>query len=172
MQRSIACSPPPGNGPLHALVHCAARCGAVGSFETVSAEGWRRYLEINLTGSFHVCQAAARHMIAAGNAGRIVAIGSVKAMAVDLAPYGITANLVHPGPIRVERNATLFDMAETARIFARHLPLGRPGKAEDVAQAVRFLADPATAFVTGAEIAVDGGLMAQILTPSRMASDP
>jgi NAD(P)-dependent dehydrogenase (short-subunit alcohol dehydrogenase family) len=177
-------------GPLDGLVHCAARCGGAGPFHTVSAADWQSYIDINLTGSFHVCQAVAQRMIAAGTQGRIVMIGSVnaiaaeaeaspyvaskggvrmlvKAMAVDLAPFGIAANLVHPGPITVARNAEVFADPALIATFARLVPMGHSGDPADVARAACFLVDPALGFVTGAELAVDGGLLAQILAAPR-----
>lgn len=173
-------------GHIDALVHTAAILGASGPFETLRAEDWTRYIDINLTGTFNTCQAAARSMIATGTKGRLVTMGSVnafaaepeaapyvaskggirlltKAMAVDLARHGIAANMVAPGPIHVPRNAELFARPELVALFAQSLPYGTAGSADDVARAALFLADPGLHFVTGVELAVDGGAMAQIL---------
>lgn len=175
-----------GVGPLDGLVHCAARCGGTGPFHTVTGADWDSYLAVNLTGTFHVCQAVAQRMIATGTRGRIVVTGSVnalaaeagaspyvaakggvrmlvKAMAVDLARFGIAANLVHPGPITVDRNAALFETPANRALFGQHIPQGTPGRPQAVARAAAFLVDPALEFITGAELAVDGGLLAQIL---------
>lgn len=183
------------DAPLYALVHCAARCGASGEFHTVAAETWHAYIGANLDATFHVGQASARRMIEARTPGRLVLIGSVnalaaepgaspyvaskggvrmlaKAMAVDLARFRITVNLVHPGPVTVPRNAALFAEPALEALFARELPHGRPGSPEDVAAAARYFADPENGFVTGAELTVDGGLTAQILAPSRAAPTP
>ncbi|MCC7285127.1 MAG: SDR family oxidoreductase [Burkholderiaceae bacterium] len=173
-------------GRIDALVHTAALLGASGPFETLSQADWARYIDINLTGTFNVCQAVARAMIASGTQGRLVTIGSVnafaaepeaapyvaskggirlltKAMAVDLARHGIAANMIAPGPIEVPRNAALFAQPELVALFAQAVPYGRPGSPDDVARAALFLADPGLAFVTGAELAVDGGALAQIM---------
>lgn len=170
-------------GPLWGVVHAAALCGGSGPFADVPSAVFRRYLDVNLLGAFHVLQAGARGMIAHGGGGRLVAIGSVnavaaerhagpyvaskgglrmlvKAAAVDLASHGIAASLVHPGPILVERNAALFATPEVAEGFARAVPLPAPGPPEAVAEAVAYLMSPAATFTTGAEIAVDGGALA------------
>ena len=86
-----------------------------------------------------------------------------KAMAVDLARHGIAANMVAPGPIHVPRNAELFAQPELVALFAQSVPFGSAGSADDVARAALFLADTNLSFVTGAELAVDGGTMAQSL---------
>lgn len=173
-------------GRIDALVHTAAILGASGPFETLTTQAWSRYLDVNLTGTFHVCQAVAQSMIATGVRGRIVTMGSLnafaaepeavpyvaskggirllsKAMAVDLARHGIAVNMIAPGPITVPRNTELFAQPELVSLFAQCIPWGRPGAPEDVAKAALFFADPALAFVTGAELAVDGGTLAQVL---------
>ncbi len=173
-------------GQIHAVVHTAAILGASGPFESLTLQDWSRYLDINLSGTFHVCQAVAQSMIATGVRGRIVTMGSVnafaaepeaapyvaskggirlltKAMAVDLAGHGIAVNMVAPGPISVPRNTELFAQPELVSLFAQCIPAGRAGAPEDVAKAALFFADPTLNFVTGAELAVDGGTMAQVL---------
>lgn len=177
-------------GRIDALVHTAAILGASGPFEELSATDWSRYLDINLTGTFNACQSVARSMIRTGTRGRLVTTGSVnsfaaepeaapyvaskggirlltKAMAVDLARHGIAANMVAPGPIHVPRNAELFAQPELVALFAQSVPFGSAGSADDVARAALFLADPSLSFVTGAELAVDGGTMAQSLAPPK-----
>ena len=172
-------------GPLWAVVHAAALCGGSGRFEEVTQDYFARYIAVNLTGSFNLLQAGARVLIAGGKGGRIVAIGSVnaiaaehgaspyaaakgglrmlvKAAAVDLARHGITVNLVHPGPITVPRNAQLFGGPSMGEGFARLIPMGAPGQPDAVAAAVIPLLLPEMGYVTGAEIAVDGGLLAGI----------
>jgi len=176
-------------GPLWAVVHAAALCGGSGRFDEVAPSAFDRYIAVNLTGSFNVLHAAARAMVARRQGGRIVAIGSVnaiaaepgaspyvaakgglrmlvKAAAVDLARHGITVNLVHPGPITVPRNAALFGAEGMAQGLGRLIPMGAPGAPEAVAAAVLPLLGPEMGYVTGAEIAVDGGLLASIPDPS------
>jgi NAD(P)-dependent dehydrogenase (short-subunit alcohol dehydrogenase family) len=169
------------HGPFDAVVHAAALLGGSGRFPDVTTKAFDRYVRVNLRGAFLVARAAARAMIAHGIKGRLVMIGSVdslvaeleaapyvaaktgllglvRAMAVDLGPHGITANLVAPGPILVERNRALFGSEPLRSGLARAVPLGGPGEPEAVAEAALYLVDPRTRFVTGAALAVDGGI--------------
>jgi NAD(P)-dependent dehydrogenase (short-subunit alcohol dehydrogenase family) len=178
-------------GGIDALVHTAAILGASGPFAELTAADWSNYLDVNLTGTFNVCQAVARIMIASGTRGRIVTMGSInafaaepeaapyvaskggirlltKSMAVDLARHGICVNMIAPGPITVPRNTELFAQPNLKAMFAHLIPAGGPGRPEDVASAALFLADPNTSFITGTELVVDGGTLAQVLAPAPM----
>lgn len=173
-------------GGLDAIVTAAALTGGTGPFPQIGKDDWDRYIAVNLTGTFLACRAAARVMVAAGQGGAIVTIGSVngpmaepgaaqyvaskggvaaltRAMAVDLGPHRIRANMIAPGPITVPRNAALFSSPALVRTFAHHLPAGGPGRARDIAAAAVFLASDEASFVNGSTLTVDGGLSAQIL---------
>lgn len=152
-------------------------------------EDWRRVLDVNLTGAFSCAQAAARHMVNADVRGRIVNVTSVhehvplhqgaaycaakaglglltRAMALDLAPYGITVNAVAPGHVATAMNG----YPEGASPVPRPgIPLQRIGLPEEVAAAVAWLADARTGYVTGASIVVDGGLL-QMATATLQAA--
>ncbi|MDB6145554.1 MAG: short-chain dehydrogenase/reductase [Pseudomonas sp.] len=80
-----------------------------------------------------------------------------RAWARDLAPRGITVNVVQPGPIATELNPDEGDFADMER---KLIPLGRFGKPEEIAAAVAFLASPSASFITGVALNVDGGLSA------------
>lgn len=173
-----------GHGPFDAVVHAAALLGGSGRFPEVTTEDFDRYVRVNLRGGFLVARAAARSMIAHGLPGRLVMIGSVnslvaepgaspyvaaktgllglvRAMAVDLGPHGISANLIAPGPILVPHNKASFEAEPLRSGFARAVPLGGgPGGPELVAEAALFLIDPRTRFVSGATLTVDGGMTA------------
>jgi NAD(P)-dependent dehydrogenase (short-subunit alcohol dehydrogenase family) len=135
--------------------------------------GWRRALEVNLTGPFLCAQAAARRMVAAGAGGRIVNVTSIhehvplrnaaaysaakaglgmltKVLALELAPHGITVNAVAPGHIATPMTGTRPD-----RVLPQ-IPLGRPGRPEEVAEVIALLA--CEGYATGASVLVDGGL--------------
>lgn len=177
-------------GRLDILVTAAALTGGRGAFPDVTDEEWHDYIEVNLSGTFFSCRTAARAMIASGQGGSIVTIGSVnsiaaeanaspyvaskggvamltKAMAADLARHRISVNMIAPGPIEVARNSALFGSPEFQRGFAELVPMGRAGQPEDVANAAVFLAEPASRMVTGTTLLVDGGLMAKIASFSR-----
>jgi NAD(P)-dependent dehydrogenase (short-subunit alcohol dehydrogenase family) len=173
-------------GPLDVLIHCAGRLGVSAPFHEVTLETWKRYIDVNLTGSFLAGRAAASRMVANGTLGRIVLIGSVnsfaserdaapyasskggvrmlmRSAAIDLAPYGITVNMIAPGPIVTPPLKEKFESPELSRIFSRVMPGGKPGLPSDIASAALFLASPENGFVSGADLVVDGGMLAQIL---------
>lgn len=174
-------------GAVDVVVHGAATLGASAPFHEVSLATWREYIDTNLTGSFLVSRAAANRMIAGGIEGRIILVGSVnsfaaereaapyavskggvrlltRAAAVDLARFGITVNMVAPGPITTPATAGNFESEATKALFSRVLPAGGPGQPQDVAAAILFLATKESRFITGTDIVVDGGMFAQILS--------
>jgi NAD(P)-dependent dehydrogenase (short-subunit alcohol dehydrogenase family) len=84
-----------------------------------------------------------------------------KALALDLASYGIRVNAVAPGPVETEMVAPILaDPTVRSEVLA-NLPIGRLGQPEDIAGAVVFLASEAAAFVTGTTLYVDGGYTAK-----------
>jgi NAD(P)-dependent dehydrogenase (short-subunit alcohol dehydrogenase family) len=147
-----------------------------------STERWDRILAINLSGAFHTVQAAARRMkerragaivisastnsydgearLAAYNASKAGLLGLVHTAANELGPYGIRVNAVCPGLIRTRLTERHFSSPEVLRDYFRHIPLGRGGSAEEVAQACVFLASDQASYITGATLFVDGGQMA------------
>ncbi|GAB2715467.1 SDR family oxidoreductase [Streptomyces bullii] len=159
-------------GGLDVLVNNAG-VGVLGPVETLSVADVDRVLAVNVRGVYLTCRAAAVRM---GPGGRIVTIGTcmtqrvpgpggtlyamskaaltglTKALARELGPRGITANLVHPGPIDTDMNPADGPYAAGQ---AAMTALGRFGTADEVASTVAHLAG--AAYVTGAEFAVDGG---------------
>jgi NAD(P)-dependent dehydrogenase (short-subunit alcohol dehydrogenase family) len=152
------------------------------SFLDTSEEELDAVFAVNLKGVFFCGQAAARAMIATGSGGRIVNVASTyaevtaperaaysaskgavrmltKAMALDLAPHGITVNAVGPGWIRTGMNP--LDDPESVRELEGTIPLGRIGTPEDVAGVIEFLLSDAAAYVTGTTAFVDGGWIVQ-----------
>jgi NAD(P)-dependent dehydrogenase (short-subunit alcohol dehydrogenase family) len=82
-----------------------------------------------------------------------------KAMALELAPAGVTVNLIAPGTIETDLNRDFLADAGNRRAKLALIPMERIGRPQDVAGAAVFLAGDAAAYVTGATIVVDGGLM-------------
>jgi NAD(P)-dependent dehydrogenase (short-subunit alcohol dehydrogenase family) len=147
---------------------------------------WRRVFDVNVTGPFCTIQAFARHRIAAGGGGSIVNIttGSVqsprpaggaystskaaletmtKVAALELGRHGIRANAVSPGYIDVRGETDAFpDRAsdELRAALVSSIPLGKAGRASDIANAVLFLCSEAAGHITGAVLHVDGGSLA------------
>jgi 3-oxoacyl-[acyl-carrier protein] reductase len=176
------------HGALTVLVNNAGII-RLAPFLDLTDETWSEVLGVNLTGMFIVGQEAARPMAARGS-GRIINMASVsariahsgqtayavakagiealtRAMAVELAPAGITVNAVAPGTIVTNfSGGSLSPEAVAERI--RRIPLGTFGQPADVAGVVAFLASSDAAYVTGAVITVDGGLtVAGILAGDR-----
>lgn len=146
-----------------------------------SVERWDRILSINLSGAFHTIQAAARAMrgrggaivltastnsydgearLTAYNASKAGVLGLVHTTANELGPYGIRVNAVCPGLIRTRLTERHFSSPEVLRDYFRHIPLGRGGMPEEVANAAVFLASDLASYITGATLFVDGGQMA------------
>ncbi|MFP2903747.1 3-oxoacyl-ACP reductase family protein [Pyxidicoccus sp. 3LFB2] len=146
-----------------------------GLLENVTLEEVDRTLAVHVRAVFLASQAASRHM---GKGGRIISIGTcfvdrvpfagvtlytmskaaltglTKGLARELGPRGITANVVHPGPIDTDMNPANGPAAEAERVL---LPLGHFGESEDIAATVAHLSGEGGRFITGASIAVDGG---------------
>jgi NAD(P)-dependent dehydrogenase (short-subunit alcohol dehydrogenase family) len=166
-------------GRLDILVNNAGLNIPQGVFD-VDEASWDAVLDTNLKGTFFAAQAAARHMVAGGEGGRIINVASqagvvgieersaygaskggavllTKVLAIELAQHGITVNAVAPTFIATELTRdTLENPAWRERILSR-IPLGRVGEVEDVAAATVYLASPAAAMVTGDTLLVDGG---------------
>jgi len=147
-------------------------------------EEWDRIVNVDLTGLFLVSRSAARVMRLQGT-GRIINIASVaglvplrlqsafvaakaavinltRSMALELGPHGILVNAIAPGSILTEGTRKLFYGADgkfkgSVQQMLAHIPLGRPGQPEEVAQAALFLAAPESSYVNGHILTVDGG---------------
>jgi 3alpha(or 20beta)-hydroxysteroid dehydrogenase len=150
-----------------------------GQLQRYKTEQWQQMLDVNLTGAFLGIRAAADAIIAAGG-GSIINTSSIeglrgtpwahgyvaskwgltgltKSVAMELAPHGIRVNSIHPG--RISTPAT--DQMPEGLI---PIPLGRPGKPEEVATFAVFLASDESSFATGSEFVVDGGTVMHIPT--------
>jgi 2-deoxy-D-gluconate 3-dehydrogenase len=169
-----------GLGRLDILVNNAGLIRRTPAAE-YSDDDWDRVIEVDLTAAFRLARAAGAHMIAAGR-GRIVNIASIlafqggitvpayaaakgglaqltKALANEWAAKGINVNAIAPGYIETDVTVALrADPIRNGQILDR-IPAGRWGRPDDLAGAVVFLASPASMYVHGHVLAVDGGWM-------------
>lgn len=166
-------------GRIDALVCNAGICPFYDFLDLPEAI-WDRTLDVNLKGVFLTSQAVARHMLARGGGGRIIATSSIssmvggkqqahycaskaginlliKSMALSLAPYQITCNAVLPGTVETDINRAALEDAGLRARLEHGTPLGRLGQPDDIVGAVLFLASPAASWITGSLLVVDGG---------------
>lgn len=142
-------------------------------------EQWQRVLDVNLNGAFYCTKAALRPMLKKaqgrvinissvigqmGNAGqanyaasKAGLIGFTKSLAKEVGSRGITANAIAPGFISTDMTHEMNEEAKTSLLA--QIPLGCLGEAEDVAKLVLFLSSPASRYITGQVLNVDGGLV-------------
>lgn len=181
-------------GPVDVAVANAG--GALGTtLAHTDAAAWRRDVELNLNGTYYTIEAV-RAAMTERKRGAIVLIGSVngltslghpaysaakaglvsytKALAMELGPHGIRANIVCPGTVktpawraRVEQHPKIFEA------LSKWYPLGDVAEPEDIADAVYFLASPQARVITGVALPVDAGLMAgNRLMANELTLDP
>jgi 2-deoxy-D-gluconate 3-dehydrogenase len=153
-------------------------------FLTSSDADWDAVMAVNLRSAFGLSRVVANHMVAAGRPGRIINIASLlsfqggirvaaytaskhaiagltRAIANELAPHGITVNAIAPGYMATANTVALRDDPVRSREILSRIPMGRWGVPQDLATAVLFLASPASGYVTGTVIPVDGGWLAR-----------
>jgi NAD(P)-dependent dehydrogenase (short-subunit alcohol dehydrogenase family) len=167
-------------GPV-AIVVTSAGIDRFEKFTDITVDSWERMLAVNLTGTFHCVQCAVPDMLE-GGWGRVVTISSssaqsgaarmahyvaskggvvglTKALALELAPHGITVNTIPPGFIdtaMTRRAEERGDLPDLNAVIAR-TPVRRAGTAEDIAAACAFLCSDDAGYITGQAINVNGG---------------
>ena len=164
-------------GRIDVLVNNAGIC-QVATIEEITEEDWDRVMAVNLKGVF-LCSKAVMGVMKRQRSGRIVNMGSVagklggistaanysvskagvicftKALAREMAPYGVTVNAVAPGV--VETDMTLGITKGDFSNYLRNIPLGTIGSPEDIAYAVAFLVSDEARYITGEILDVNGG---------------
>jgi len=163
---------------IHGLVYCPGFTNPTGLLD-ITADDWRKVVDINLTGAFIAARAVIPFMLQAGG-GSIVFIGSAavtsggggradyvsakagldalnKAITREFAPQGIRCNVVHPSLIATDLLIQRYPDESQRRKVAEGVPLRRLGRPEDVANMVVFLLSDLASYVTAQSILVDGG---------------
>jgi NAD(P)-dependent dehydrogenase (short-subunit alcohol dehydrogenase family) len=166
-------------GSVEILVNNAGTASLSPSTD-MSVEEWKKVLDINLTGVFLCARTAAREMIKK-NYGKIVNIASIygavgdifptapyyaskgavinltRALAIEWAPYKVNVNAIAPGFFPSEMTESVFRDEKSLKYILSRTPLGRTGEPLDLKAALTYLASPASNYVTGQTIFVDGG---------------
>ena len=165
-------------GPLSILVNNAGVVVSKPLFEHTEAD-WDYVVDTNLKGAWLAAREFAHHLVGLKRSGRIINISSVlgyrtigrvpaycaakaglthltHVLAMELARYGILVNALASGYVETDFNRAFFQ-TEAGKALISRIPLKRLGQTEDLDGALLFLASPASAYVTGAVIAVDGG---------------
>jgi gluconate 5-dehydrogenase len=153
-----------------------------GPAESIATEDWNFVLNLNVTAAYTLCRAFARQRIKSAKRGKIINLASVmsetvrednvpyaaskgairqltKALAVDWAKYKINVNAIGPGFIQTDLTRPLWEDESFDKWLKWKTPQARWGKPEDLGNAAVYLASPASDFVTGHILYVDGGLL-------------
>jgi NAD(P)-dependent dehydrogenase (short-subunit alcohol dehydrogenase family) len=168
-------------GRIDILVNNAGIYPPGATTETTTAEQWEKVIAINLTGPFLGVQACLPHM--KQNGGSIIHIASIAGMvggsgpaysaskgglrllakdqAVELAKYNIRVNSIHPGGVLTPMTQFLVSMPENEAIMHNMCPMGRIGQSLEIANGALFLASDESSYTTGAELVIDGGMIAR-----------
>jgi NAD(P)-dependent dehydrogenase (short-subunit alcohol dehydrogenase family) len=171
-------------GPIYGVLN-AAGLSRLGRAERHKRQSWDECIAVNLTAAFVISQQAASRMIAQQRGGRIIHISSVlgrganpvhrnvgyvaskggtdnlvRQLAVEWAPHAITVNAIAPGyfPTEMTVDPARGEMdAQMEATIRTHTPMGRTGEVREIETAALFLAAPASSYVTGVILPVDGG---------------
>jgi 3-oxoacyl-[acyl-carrier protein] reductase len=163
-------------GPIAVLVNNAG-IKRDGAFNLMALEAWHEVLDTNLNGTFNYCRVIMREFIRRGGsvinvtstaaqmgvpgqvnycASKAGIIGLTRALAKEVARFGVRVNAIAPGYIETDMTASIDENAR--KKLVAQIPMGKTGSARDVARIALFLADDAANYVTGQVWTIDGGL--------------
>jgi NAD(P)-dependent dehydrogenase (short-subunit alcohol dehydrogenase family) len=171
-------------GRLDVVVANAGIAGATGPIADYPEDAFDQTLAVHVRGAFLLCKHAVPYLsggaciiitssvvgltaapnLAGYSTAKHAQVGLMRTLAAELAPRAIRVNTIHPGPVdnefqhRVEVAATGADRAAARTIFDEMIPLGRHADPDEIARAMVFLASDDSSFMTGATLAVDGGM--------------
>ncbi len=159
-----------------------AGIGCFGQTQDLDPDAWHRTIDVDLHSVFYACRVAIPHMKEGGggaivntasisglfgdyglpayNAAKGAVVNYTRTLAIDHARDGIRVNAVCPGPVDTALTTALLASDAFVREYERLIPMGRVGRAEEVANAVAFLASEEAAYITGAMLVSDGGVTA------------
>jgi NAD(P)-dependent dehydrogenase (short-subunit alcohol dehydrogenase family) len=173
------------------IAFCSAGITTAGgstAFLELTDDEWDRVMEVNLRGTFLTSQVVSQRLVANGMTGSIITVSSIgaqrpmagapayhttkagvsgltRALAINLAQYGIRANGIAPGYIATPMLHAFLD-EDLERILLSRVPLGRLGTPDDLVGAVIFLASDESAYITGQVLGIDGGALVLGWTPA------
>lgn len=167
-------------GRIDVLVNNAGKA-TQGKITELSAEDWKSSIDVNLNGTFYMCQAVMPHLIATkGNIINVSSLSGVggdwnmaaystakagvsnltRTLALDHGPDGVRINAVNPSVTKTNMTSAIQDDETKTNKFLARCPLGRLATPEDIAAAITFLASDDAAMITGVNLPVDGGVSA------------
>ena len=171
-------------GRLDVVIANAGISGATAPIAEYPEDAFDQTLAVHVRGAFLLCKHAVPHLaagasviitssvvgltgaphIAGYSTAKHAQVGLMRTLAAELAPRGIRVNTIHPGPVdnefqhRIEVVATGADRDKATEIFNQMIPLARHAAPEEIARAMLYLASDDSSFMTGATLAVDGGM--------------
>jgi NAD(P)-dependent dehydrogenase (short-subunit alcohol dehydrogenase family) len=169
-------------GQVDIVVNNAGGSNFVVPMLDMRISGWEKVLRLNLDATIYVCQAVGAHMTSRGTgsvinvasvaglsgspglisygAAKAAVISATKTLAVEWAPAGVRVNALCPGWTATDLNRNLWDSPDGGKAVVAGVPMGRWGRAEEMAGPAVFLASDASSFMTGQTLVVDGGQLA------------